>query len=147
MEPRLTTIATDGNSMAADGRACRNDVIVGDNISKMVRLADKSILGLCGRSSVLPRLAKWLEGKGAFPKDCGDWSAIHLTEEGPRLYSNDAGEGWHPLDLPAAVGSGCEFALGAMLAKKSPQGAINLAAQRDPFTGGKVEVLYLKAEQ
>lgn len=140
----MTTIATDGRSMVCDGRSCVGDTIACNNAVKITRLKDGSLLGLSGRASVQPKLAAWLNNEGAFPKDCGDWSALHLLPGEVRFYNQDASEGYNPLDLPAAVGSGREFAIGAMLAGASAQKAVHIATQADPFSGGKITTVHLE---
>jgi len=136
----MTTIATDGKVMACDSCGGRSELIISNKLDKITRLADGSLLGLAGRSSVLPELAAWLGGKGKLPTDCGEWSALHLTEEGCWLLSSDGGRTRNLLDTPAAIGSGGELALGAMLAGAGPQKAVVIASKRDPFTGGPVQV-------
>lgn len=137
----MTTIATDGITMAADSRVGRNDMIVSNRHMKIARLQDGTLLGLSGRASTLSALVAYFDGSMPFPKDQGEWAALYLTSEGIRLYSSDAGQAWVWVDPPHAIGSGCELALGAMLAGCSPVKAVEIAAIRDPFTGGPVEVM------
>lgn len=132
----MTTIATDGRIMAADGRACRGDTLVADKVRKIDRLSDGSLLGVSGRASTQSQMAAWLNGKGKFPAEAGDWSALHVRPDGIRLYSSDGGEAFVVVDAPAAIGSGSDFALGAMMARMGPLDAVRLAAKRDLFTGG-----------
>lgn len=140
----MTTIATDGKTMAADGRGECYDLVVASALTKLVRLKDGSVLGLSGRVSVRPRLAAWIEGSGEFPKDSGDWTALHLTAGELRHYASRSGEAFDPIDVPAATGSGGELALGAMLHGASPLEAVAVAARRDPFTGGTITSLTLE---
>ncbi len=140
----MTTIATDGTCMASDSRACRCDIVVSDQVKKIVRLKDGSLLGLAGRSSTMPKLAAWLDGGGAYPEDEGDWSALVLRDDGCRYYSNDQKQAYHTPDIPAAIGTGHELATGAMLAGADPATAVGIAAKRDPFTGGTITTLELK---
>lgn len=44
----------------------------------------------------------------------------------------------HEVDLPFACGSGSDYAIGAMLAGKSPREAVELAAKKNSATGGKI---------
>jgi hypothetical protein len=138
----VTTIATDGVTMAADTLGTRAEIIFASSLDKLERLNDGSILGCAGRSATLRELALWLNGEGEFPKDHGEWGAIHLTKQGPRLY-NSSGRAWAYLDAPAAIGTGAELALGAMLVGCSPVQAVEIAARRDPFTGGEVRAMKL----
>jgi ATP-dependent protease HslVU (ClpYQ) peptidase subunit len=137
----MTTICTDGIVMAADSRACTNDTIACDKVMKLARLVDGSVLGISGMATIDDRLARWIMGEGEFPKDCGDWSALHLTSEGVTFYSKAHETSPRPVDCPAAIGSGREFAIGAMLAGAGPVKAVEIAAMRDPFTGGPIKAM------
>jgi ATP-dependent protease HslVU (ClpYQ) peptidase subunit len=135
----MTTIVTDGKSMAADGRGCSQDSIVSDRLVKVARLNDGSLLGVSGPSFSLDFFAEWLNNpQNEFPKDIGDFAALHLTRKGEvHLYVESSKRSYREMDLPAGIGSGREFAIGAMLAGASPIEAIRVASLRDPFTGGE----------
>jgi hypothetical protein len=45
------------------------------------------------------------------------------------------------VDLPAAIGSGADLAIGAMLSDVHPVDAIRIAKQRDTATGGRIRSL------
>ena len=50
----------------------------------------------------------------------------------------------HPITLPFfAIGSGADYAIGAMAAGVFPDRAVQIAAQYDPKTGGGVDVVKL----
>lgn len=46
--------------------------------------------------------------------------------------------------LPAAIGSGSEYAIGAMLAGKTPAEAVEIASKRDLTTAGTITALHLE---
>jgi ATP-dependent protease HslVU (ClpYQ) peptidase subunit len=50
------------------------------------------------------------------------------------------------IDPPFAIGSGMDFALGAMDAGKSPAEAVEIACRRDPHSGGEVTSLSIGNE-
>jgi hypothetical protein len=138
----MTTIATDGKSMAADGRGCIHDTIAGDRGQKIYRLKDNSLFSLSGATYAADLFVEWLD-EGAdpskFPENMGEYGAIHLLTDGEAHYYNqDSKRAWRLVDCPFAVGSGREFAMGAMMAGASPAQAVRIAATRDPFTGGIV---------
>lgn len=139
----MTTIATDGLGVAADGRLMRNDIIVSNSREKAQRLPDGSLLGCAGDSVDVEAFVKWLASGGKRPKPSDKFSALHLTQDGLFYYS-ETGDGI-PCDPPFAIGSGCEVAMGAMDAGATPQEAVELASERDPFTGGKIVCLELEA--
>lgn len=138
----MTTIATDGTTMACDGRGCVGDIIVSDKGAKIYRLGDGSLLGLSGAAFAGDQFADWLDNgarKDEFPKDIGEYRVLHLLVDGMvRYYSEHSARAWRPAELPIAIGSGGELATGAMLAGASPAEAVEIASLRDPFTGGEI---------
>lgn len=138
----MTTIACDGKSMAGDGQreACRT--ILTTDAVKVQRLEDGRIVGTCGDTALAVGLVDWLKGVGDKPtgKAEDDFAALVLRPDGVIEYISG-----HcvPLIVPApvAVGSGMDFAIGAMEAGRTPFEAVVIAARRDPGTGGKITVL------
>lgn len=136
----MTTIATDGKTMAADSRGCANSVIRSDREQKIRRLKDGRIVGFSGTAAAARTYLNWLEDGGEMPKVDDGFSALVLSMDGTvQVHCND--EMPDDADLPAVLGSGGLLALGAMLAGASPEQAVAIAAQRDPFTGGEIRVL------
>lgn len=134
----MTTIATDGVTMAGDGARCRNDIIVALSAAKVNRLSDGSLLGCSGESADCIALRLWIDGgqEGPRPK-ANSLSGLHLKSNGDLLYYSEKGPPV-PAELPATAGSGGELALGALLAGASPAEAVRIAALRDPYTGGNI---------
>jgi ATP-dependent protease HslVU (ClpYQ) peptidase subunit len=141
----MTTVATDGKSMAADGQSSTDDgPITNLNRRKITKLPGGSIVGGAGQLPDILRLTAWLEdgGQQKPPRIREPLAMLQLMPTGEVLYWNEELEP-HPIDVPAAVGSGAELALGAMLAGASPKEAVGIACQRDPMSGGKITVLSL----
>lgn len=134
----MTTIATDGRTMAGDGARFRNDIMVAASAAKVNRLSDGSLLGCSGASHDCIALRLWIDGgeQGHRPR-AGSLSGLHLKPNGELLYYSEKGPPV-PAEIPATAGSGGELALGAMLAGASPAEAVRIAAQRDPYTGGNI---------
>lgn len=138
----MTTIACDGKSMAGDGQreACRT--ILTTNAVKVQRLGDGRIVGTCGDTALATKLVDWLNGKGDKPegKAEDDFAALVLGHDGVIEYISG-----HciPTIVPApvAVGSGMDFAIGAMEAGKTPFEAVQIACRRDPNSGGTITML------
>lgn len=130
--------------MAGDGQreACRT--ILSTEAVKVQRLEDGRIVGTCGDTALAAKLVDWLNGQGDKPegKAEDDFAALVLRADGVIEYISG-----HCIPTivppPVAVGSGMDFAIGAMEAGKTPFDAVLIAARRDPGTGGKVTVLYL----
>lgn len=140
----MTTIATDGKSMAGDGLECEGNTITGRSVVKVERLPDGRIVGVSGRFTDAIAFRRWLTEGGAKPK-VGEMGALVLCPDGTVLWYDKALEPL-PSEIPAAVGCGMDHALTAMDAGCAPERAVELAALRDPRTGGNISVLYLEPD-
>lgn len=138
----MTTIATDGRSMAGDGQQTHsNDVITGLGIAKVRRLPDGSIIGICGDVVDALSYIKWLECGGTKPKFTRPFEALLLSPKEGLTYRYTPSLEPVPCEAPAAIGHGMQYALAAMDCGKSPAEAVEIAARRDPYTGGKITTL------
>lgn len=135
----MTTIATDGITIAADGLANSDGEITTRDRVK-VRVAHGRVYALCGASAAFDPAIKW-HVDGADPEKApkaGEWWLVVIEHNGKGCwYTNDVP---YPTQLvyPAALGSGERFALGAMHAGKSPREAVEIAAKLDTQTGGTI---------
>jgi hypothetical protein len=135
----MTTIATDGKSMAADSRGCCNDVIRCDTEIKIYRLVDGRIAGCSGTITAARDYVRWLNEGGEKPnvdKENGFHALVLSLDGTAQIHGND--DLPDNVDIPAAIGSGSSLALGAMLAGAGPTDAVAIAMKRDPFTGGAI---------
>jgi ATP-dependent protease HslVU (ClpYQ) peptidase subunit len=132
----MTTIATDGKSMAGDGMSCSMDMVVTTGRKKVHRLGDGRIVGCSGNSANIIRFVAWLEG-GDKPEIKDSFAALILEADGSTFQFCEQLVPM-PVDLPAALGSGVHFAVGAMLAGASPRRAVEIASSRDPHSGGDI---------
>ena len=145
----MTTIATDGKSMAGDGQSedhCRT--IVSHTSVKVSKLGDGRILGAAGNSLDADAWQEWVStGKvGACPIESDQFAGLILNTDGTVLWVDHKGrEILTP--TPVAIGSGQDFAYGAMEAGASPCMAVQIAAKRDPGTGGIVTIQHLEPEE
>lgn len=132
----MTTIATDGKSMAGDGMSCSMDMVVATGRKKVRRLDDGRIVGCSGNVASIVRFLDWLDG-GEKPNIEEGFGALILNSDGS---VNQFCEQLVPMtvDLPIAIGSGVHFAVGAMLAGASPRRAVEIASSRDPHSGGDI---------
>lgn len=125
--------------MAGDGRSVDpGGVICSDNVVKVRRLKDGSILGVAGTPFQIEPLVEWMDGRRTkFPELEDDWDALRLMPDGS-VRSYGVG-GQFTLELvPAAVGSGGDIALGAMLAGCDPASAVDWACERHSGCGGTI---------
>lgn len=138
----MTTIVCDGKSMAGDGQAEACHTIISHERVKVRRLSDGSLFGMAGAGGNADPLAEWLIDGGKKPKMIGSLSALRLFPDGRIFYLS---ESLDPTEIttPAAVGSGMDFAIGAMEAGAGIMDAVLIACRRDPGSGGKITVLFL----
>ena len=133
----MTTIATDGKTIAAESRSIGSFIVQGD-VKKLYRLKDGRVAGTCGASWATEVFIQWMNGEGEKPVIEDGFGALVLGEE-VTFYCSKLS----PLIVkpPYAIGSGCEFAMGAMLAGKSPKEAVKIAIKLDEGSGGKITVM------
>lgn len=140
----MTTIATDGLSMAGDSLVTAGKEVVGYTV-KVVRLKDGRIVGTSGCCFQTVKFVEYLENpKGKKPEFEGDeFSALILNTDGTVDYMNKE---FVPVRYltPMTIGSGDGIALGAMLAGKSPVEAVAIAITRDTCSGGDIVSLSIE---
>lgn len=143
----MTTIATDGKSMAGDGQTSTNGTISSTRTVKVSRMGGGGLYASCGSSGWGDKLLSWFDGGqvGDPPKGDDNDGFMFLKPDGS-LWQGGCDGLAVELDLPFAMGSGMDFAIGAMEAGKSPEEAVEIAAKRDPNTGGQITVLHLNPQ-
>lgn len=137
----MTTIATDGRSIAGDGLVCQGDSTIVETREVKVRKVAGAVFGLAGKTPHMDVLAKWLKTNGSEPPKIKGSTALVLRSDGTLLQVDE--EGAITIRAPAAIGSGRDHALTAMDMGADPERAVEMAAKRDPFTGGKITALSL----
>lgn len=137
----MTTIATDGKTMAADSRVTGGFM---NTHRKLYSIGD-SVFGIAGTVSKVLRVVDWISA------GCPDGSKPDVDDEFAILQLSPQGL-WHwdhalrPFQYGtsyAAIGSGAQFALGAMLAGKNPAKAVAIACELDECSGPPIEVARL----
>ncbi len=138
----MTTIATDGRTMAADTMVNAGGYFVGSH-AKIVRTLAGGIAGGCGSTIDNVLFSRFMEQGGDRPTLSDRFHGLILNADGSVDWID---ERWEPIryELPAAIGSGDGYALGAMLAGASPERAVAIAAERDLHTGREIVVLGLE---
>jgi ATP-dependent protease HslVU (ClpYQ) peptidase subunit len=140
----MSTIATDGKAMAADGLVTSNGTAWAYNFEKIAKLPDGRIAGSVGSAYYIGPFVAWLENGGDFPETGDDFEGLVLSPDGSVRSYDPKGRSIAE-EVPTASGSGREIALGAMLAGASPAAAVGIAAKRDICTGGNVVEFALKS--
>lgn len=131
----MTTVCTDGRSMASDGLSTANDTVNATNMQKVFKLDDGSVVGIAGcRVDALRAVDALRRGDTEF---VGDYNLLRL-HPGGRVERYD--RCLYPLatQAPAAIGSGGDLALGALEAGASPKEAVRIASRRDAHSGGRI---------
>lgn len=136
----MTTIATDGRSIAADGLVTSNGTIFGTTFAKIAKLKDGRIAGSAGSAFDIEPFQAWLESGGDFPNVEDNFDALVIYPDGSCRSFDGKGRSV-PEQVPTACGSGRELAIGAMMAGASPKRAVKIASTRDCCTGGKITTL------
>jgi ATP-dependent protease HslVU (ClpYQ) peptidase subunit len=136
---KVTTIATDGKIMAGDTLTTAGGYVVRHAV-KVHRATDGRIFGCCGPSVDALKFKAWMTDPAAeTPKLGDDFTALILNVDGTVDWIDCALIPVKSL-APAAIGSGCELAIGAMLAGANPAQAVGIAGQRDTGTGGEITI-------
>lgn len=135
----MTTIATDGRTMAGDDQVTGGGQVLASR-TKIIGLPDGRVFGCTGYSDECSLFAKWMQGGIEKPTLGDDFAALVLTPDNKAFW---IGQRLEPVEwsVPATIGSGGDIALGAMLAGKSPAEAVQIAASRDVGTGSVVTVM------
>lgn len=144
----MTTIATDGRSMASDGRCCDGSgIITTDAIQKVYRLSDGSIAGFAGSAFDAPAWLEWLNGdRSGKPEDVWEKAEATILQPDGRVFIYNHHGRCFEAQLPYGTGTGGEFARGAMMAGASPEKAVAIAMKRDSSSGGTITVLHLEPQ-
>lgn len=147
----MTVVATDGRTMAADGYDVENDTIVTTRAVKLIRTDEGSIVGVAGDAAICEIVFDWFragEPPDALPefKSPGDdkaFNALALRPDGTVQWMDDNFK-CLPIDSPAAVGSGKDYARAAMLRGATPQCAVEFACEHIITCGGEITVMRLE---
>lgn len=145
----MTTIATDGKSMAGDGLVIdHRETVVDTERRKVFRLADGRIIGGAGNAADVDAWRAWLEGgkDGACPIDSDRFAGLILSPDGTVHWVDHKGREMET-PVPSACGSGQDFAYGAMAVGASAALAVAAAASRDAYSGGTITVEHLSEQQ
>ena len=147
---RLTTVACNREEMAADSQVNVGNTVVGETTK--VRRVRGDLVGTCGKTADGILFREWYEAGavrgdgGAGPKLDGDFVALILRPEGVFVSHDDY------VLVPVergeyAIGSGMDFALAAMRAGETPEGAVCIACDLDSGSGPPVVSMSLQPKE
>jgi ATP-dependent protease HslVU (ClpYQ) peptidase subunit len=140
----MTTIAWDGRILAADRQSTWGGTAT--KTRKIFRGVHpdgrKVIYGCAGLTHECQAFTRWINGEIEKP-DLTDITILSIDHLGRVWYASQAML-WARLRVKQwAIGTGCDYALGAMAAGKSAAEAIRIASKLDVNTGFGVDVLEL----
>ncbi len=141
----MSTIAYDGKTIAFEtqvGYGNRVDPFAWEKVKPIIGNGVYAYAGGAGETDIVEEFVDWISKGGEFPKLCldrsGESTFIAITHDGE----------WHEFERreqPAlktrqfnAIGSGGQYALGAMLAGASAHDAVLIASKCDPFSNDDV---------
>lgn len=139
----MTTIAYKADTLSFDSQANdgSNEIISGV-MTKGGRLADGSLWAFCGTAVFISKCKPWLAFPLGDPPEIENSDLIIVRRDG--LVTTWEAKGWLEIEAPfLAWGSGKSIAMGAMYAGASAEQAVKIAADLDPWTGGKIHALTL----
>jgi len=142
----MTTIATDGKTLAGDSQITDHGTIHSKSFTKVYRLNDGSVFGFTGSPFYVCHWLDFLNGTIS-ELNCSDGSeALVLRPDGRVFCFNQIGRCYEQ-SVPTAVGSGAAYALGAMLAGADSRWAVSIAAALNTGTGGQIVSLSIEDEE
>lgn len=141
----MSTLVYRDGVIVAESQITSGNTIVPGSAKKIHRLGGGAIYGYVG-SLELGALMKELIEQGAdeYPELADqNYEGLILGKNGEKLFYE--GRGWYPLDLPyIAMGSGRDYAYGAMALGASAAQALKAAMTLDTGSSGKVVKLKWK---
>lgn len=136
----MTTIAFKDGIIAWDSQQTWGDMIVSSNVQKMIKSGRQLFWG-CGSVAEIKRLSiaifsgeKKLSGEDTAGGMFWDGGKLYLAcVQNEQVVLSETIKG-----CCYAIGSGSEYAMGAMDAGEGAPGAVLIASQRDVYTGGRI---------
>lgn len=96
---------------------------------------NKAFIGFCGGATDWAHALHWLHKPEGKPSRFRDVEFVMLTSRKTIFHSVDLCY-WTPItEKLFAIGSGAQFAIGAMASGQTPEEAIKTASKYDPYTG------------
>lgn len=143
----MTTIVYRDGVMAADSRAYAGNKQPLGFKTKIFRLADGSLFGASSsKVGQCDKLRRMVEDRGTetiFDKEVAA-QGILVKPNGDVFYFNDQDAWSGPIQTDcAAIGSGEEYAMGALKMGASAEKAVQIAIECDVWSGGPITVMAL----
>lgn len=136
----MTTIAYDGRYLSIDSQLTAGGrKMVGTKLLKATNDdGEKLVIAGCGTWREIKLFVEWLDG-GSEEPTWDEFEALVAYPDGRVHHYQTVSE---PLDVtgePTTLGSGADYAMGALLSGKTAPEAVLVATQADLYSGGKVK--------
>lgn len=147
----MTTIAVNRKMMAADKQFTHASGMKLIGRTKIIEVplpemfgAKRAFIGFSGNADVWGNIVGWLHDPTEKPPKCRDIEFLMLTDKGSIMHGTNM-TNWIEICQPhCAIGSGMQYAQGAMAAGKSPIEAVKVASKHDAMTGMGFNKLIMK---
>jgi 20S proteasome alpha/beta subunit len=137
----MTTIAYRDGILAGDTRVTTEDLVSPEKIRKVFKLRNGCLFAHCGDAEEGELLKRSIMRSGPMPK-LKDSDAICIMPDGAVLFTE--GLTWSKIDAPfIALGSGKQFAYGAMQVGASAADAVRAACKLDKHSGLPIQTVRL----
>lgn len=142
----MTTIAFDGKTLAADTQATGQYLL--QRPARKVRSHGAVAWAVAGYEANIETFSDWIKNGRPEQKPqlagADDFCAL-VIEEGHCVSYQTGGLVRLKAGTPAAIGSGAEIAMGAMMAGADARQAVRIAIKLDPYTGGRVDAIDIES--
>lgn len=139
----MTTVAWDGQQLASDSRITRGGAVMPVQPRKVFRIRGH-LIASAGYLDDCDRWTEWfVRGCRGRRPNMRNVRALVIDHRG-RAFVHDTAPEPSRAGPGIAIGSGGKFAMCAMRAGVNARRAVEIAAQFDPHTGGRVQCLKLK---
>lgn len=139
----MTTIAWDGETLAADSQVTDDNFVWQHADKKIFKIRD-FYLATAGDADQCMKFLDWFKNRdiSKFPDGMDDVTVLVVGPKVCDLYGNGAIP--TPIKPPFAIGSGSACAMGAMLAGAKARRAVQIASKLCKYTGGPVRTVKIK---
>lgn len=157
----MTTIVLDSNlNMACDSRMAANNHLVGDYADKVFQIGGYTI-GVAGRYAECLAFIDMMEDEierlrvqqttflpipENVVEDMDNFSAILVSPDGD-VFVFESSRFSIPSQTPICIGSGSEYAYGALAMGATAAEAVEVASKYDLYTGGEIKTFDCKVAQ
>lgn len=108
---------------------------VGKEAAQEIFGVDGAYIGFSGNTNSFGEIVNWFHDRTQKQPKCGGVELLMLTSEG-KLFTGTNLRNWTYLPAGShAIGSGSQFAIGAMESGKTPGEAVKVASKHDIYTG------------